>query len=290
MFEAAEVGHRIRKAEYEARVPQLRVDLVNAQYDLRQADFPVIIVIAGNDRAGCNDVLRKLHEVMDARFMQTNALGPSTEEELERPRFWRYWRRLPPRGRIGIFLGGLGGGADPGALRQHPRPRTGAAADRPHPALRGAPGQRRRPAPEILAAPAAKRAQEAPEKRQNGTRSAAGRSIPKTGRYTAATTRCCPFPSRWCGETSTGEAPWHIVESTDPGYRNLHIPRTIHGQPDASPHAAAARPGGAGQRPVRQHDHRGRPDDPGHGRSRQAAGEAPIPPAAAQIPGAAERP
>jgi len=24
---------------------------------------------------------------MDARFMQTNALGPPTEEELERPRF-----------------------------------------------------------------------------------------------------------------------------------------------------------------------------------------------------------
>ena len=105
MFEAAEVGHKVRKAEYETLVPQLRVDLVNAQYDLRTADFPVIIVIAGNDRAGCNDALRKLHEVMDARFMQTNALGPPTEEELERPRFWRYWRRLPPRGRIGIFLG-----------------------------------------------------------------------------------------------------------------------------------------------------------------------------------------
>ena len=43
---------------------------------------------------------------MDARFMVTHALFGAdrwSEEELERPGHWRYWRRLPPKGRVGVF-------------------------------------------------------------------------------------------------------------------------------------------------------------------------------------------
>jgi len=48
MFESAELGHRIDKATYDAEVPQLREDLLNAQFDLAQkAKFPVIILIGG---------------------------------------------------------------------------------------------------------------------------------------------------------------------------------------------------------------------------------------------------
>lgn len=105
MFEAAEVGHKISKTEAAAKVSQLRVDLVNAQYDLRQADFSVILLIAGDDRVGCNELLHHLYSVMDGRYLHIHALGRPTDEELERPRFWRYWQRLPCRGQIGVFLG-----------------------------------------------------------------------------------------------------------------------------------------------------------------------------------------
>jgi len=32
-------------------------------------------------------------------------MGEPTDEERERPRMWRFWRVLPPKGRIGIFMG-----------------------------------------------------------------------------------------------------------------------------------------------------------------------------------------
>ena len=32
-------------------------------------------------------------------------LGAPTDEERERPQMWRYWRALPPKGKIGIFFG-----------------------------------------------------------------------------------------------------------------------------------------------------------------------------------------
>ena len=46
-----------------------------------------------------------LNEWMDPRHIQTNGLDEPTDEELERPYMWRYWRLLPPKGKIGIFDG-----------------------------------------------------------------------------------------------------------------------------------------------------------------------------------------
>jgi hypothetical protein len=43
MLEVSEVGNMVGKAEFKVALPDLRVGLINAQYDLRNADFPVII-------------------------------------------------------------------------------------------------------------------------------------------------------------------------------------------------------------------------------------------------------
>jgi polyphosphate:AMP phosphotransferase len=40
---------------------------------------------------------------MDARYLEASVFEAPSDEELERPRFWRYWRALPAKGRIGIF-------------------------------------------------------------------------------------------------------------------------------------------------------------------------------------------
>lgn len=105
MFESAELGHKIDKERYRKDVPELREALLNAQLDLSGADFPVIIIIAGVDGAGKGETVNILNEWMDPRHIQTNALDAPTDEELERPAMWRFWRALPPKGKIGIFFG-----------------------------------------------------------------------------------------------------------------------------------------------------------------------------------------
>jgi polyphosphate:AMP phosphotransferase len=106
MFEAAEVGSKVGKQEYNARVDELRVELVNAQYDMRAAGFSVIVLIAGDDRIAANEMVDLLNYWMDARFIDTRVFLLPSDEERERPRFWRYWRSLPAHGRTGLFMGG----------------------------------------------------------------------------------------------------------------------------------------------------------------------------------------
>jgi AMP-polyphosphate phosphotransferase len=106
MFQSAELGHEVSKKDYGAQVPALREALLQAQMELgERRHFPVILVLAGIEGAGKGETLHILNEWMDPRFIETHALGLPSDEERERPAMWRYWRRLPPKGKIGIFLG-----------------------------------------------------------------------------------------------------------------------------------------------------------------------------------------
>jgi len=106
MFEAAELGHKISKEEYAEREPKLRQALLKAQYDLlANAKFPVIIIIGGVDGAGKGETVNLLNEWMDPRHILTHAFGTPSDEESERPPMWRFWRALPPKGRIGVLFG-----------------------------------------------------------------------------------------------------------------------------------------------------------------------------------------
>jgi polyphosphate kinase 2 (PPK2 family) len=105
MFEAAEVGRRLSKEEYKSQALRLRSELLDAQQELRrQASFPVIVLFAGVDTAGKGETVNLLNEWMDPRWIVTRGYMDPSGDELERPRLWRYWRDLPPRGRIALFL------------------------------------------------------------------------------------------------------------------------------------------------------------------------------------------
>ena len=87
MFETAELGRKVTKSEYKQRVPALRQALLAVQEELRQAEFPVIVLFGGVDGAGKGDVVNALNEWMDPRWVVTH--GRSTEpsdEESGTPR------------------------------------------------------------------------------------------------------------------------------------------------------------------------------------------------------------
>ena len=105
MFEAAELGRAIAKEEYKARVPALRIELLEAQRQLTDARFPVVVVFAGCRRC------RQGRNRQSAERVDGSALDRHTCISASRPTK----RASVPstgatgvtsrrRGRIGLFL------------------------------------------------------------------------------------------------------------------------------------------------------------------------------------------
>jgi len=225
VLEVCEVGNSVSKEEYDAAIPDLRVGLINAQYDLRSADFPVIIWIAGDDRRAANELVNRLNEWMDSRFADTRVFADPTDEENQRPQLWRLWRSLPPKGRASFFVGGL-----MRAATQHAK----GEIDEPHFSiwLRHIANMQTELVADgalllkfFLHTPAdvqkkklKKAAKDAQEGWQVDKRDWA--ALDSLGPV-------MPIAERILRETSGPGAPWTIVESTDDRYRDLTVAKTI---------------------------------------------------------------
>jgi polyphosphate:AMP phosphotransferase len=226
VFETAELGNAVTRADYEARAPGLRVDLINAQYDLREAGFSVVVLLTGDDRAGVNEVLNLLHEWMDARFVHTVAFGPRSEEERQRPRFWRYWKELPRKGQLALFVGDwstsllvdyLGGAIDDAAFARdldHVERHEQTLVDDGTLLLKF-----------WLHLP--KRELKRRVKRIRKADRPVLRIDEVDRRLYENYDELLPHAERLIRKTSIAAAPWQIVEGTDPQFRNLTVAEGI---------------------------------------------------------------
>lgn len=102
---AAPRGRKVTRKGFDRAATALRTRLLGLQEQLKSEDFSVVILFAGSAGAGKNESLNLITEWMDPRWITTRAYGPPSDEERRRPEYWRYWRDLPPRGQIGLFVG-----------------------------------------------------------------------------------------------------------------------------------------------------------------------------------------
>ena len=213
---------RLPKRDYEARVPALRAELVQMQVALQHAPFPVLLVIAGDEASGKGDVVNILNGWLDPRGVETFAFHEPTDEERERPAMWRYWRCLPPRGRMAIYAGGW----HAEALRAAPRrPRELAEFD----------GTLRRLAhfESLLAADGAliikvwlhlaKDAQRARLRELEEDPDTAWRVTPADWKSHRDYERLARLTERMRRATHRPGAPWHVIDAADPRARNLAV-------------------------------------------------------------------
>ena len=225
MLEATEIGNTMAKAEYKAEVPILRVNLVNAQYDLKQADFGVLILVAGDDRVAGNEVVNRINEWMDARFIRTEVLGAPAEEEAQRPRFWRLWRYLPPTGRITVLAGGVMGMFHEAATGEMSDEEYERSLDHLEHMQEALVADGMLIVKIFLHTPAAiqrKRLKKAKKNAEDGWRV----DQRDWGTLDLLSDRGTKL-ERFMRRTSVTGAPWSIVEATDSRYRDVTVARTI---------------------------------------------------------------
>ncbi len=106
MSETAELRRKVTKKDFKMQVPVLRTELLKVQQELRREKrFQVMIVLGGVDGAGKSEMANTLSDWMDPRGIATHAFGSPTDDEREYPEYWRYWKTLPPKGDIAIYIG-----------------------------------------------------------------------------------------------------------------------------------------------------------------------------------------
>jgi len=95
---------KVKKSDYKHLAQEIRMQLLQLQFQTNTRNKPVIIVVAGDDRSGRHETINALMEWLDPRFIRANAYGPVEKLDEQKPFFWRYWRDLPSAGKIGIYL------------------------------------------------------------------------------------------------------------------------------------------------------------------------------------------
>lgn len=103
MLEKLYLSKKLPKVEYKALMSDLEIKLGELQRKAREQNIPIIIVFEGWDAAGKGTLINKLILAMDPRGYNVFSTLSPTEEEKFRPFLWRFWIKIPQRGRIAIF-------------------------------------------------------------------------------------------------------------------------------------------------------------------------------------------
>ena len=92
-----------KKKKYEKLLERYQGKLNLLMRHPQLKDFSIVVVFEGNDAAGKGGSIRRITQALDARFYQVIPVEAPTEEERAQPYLWRFWRKLPRRGRVTIF-------------------------------------------------------------------------------------------------------------------------------------------------------------------------------------------
>jgi polyphosphate:AMP phosphotransferase len=245
MFETAELGRLVSKEDYDSQIPALRTTLLALQRDQSQAKLSVVILVHGVDGAGKGDVINLLNEWMDTRSLRTVAFDEPVEEERHRPPYWRYWMALPPRGQAGIHVGAWY--IDP--IDQRFRGKmSDAELDAALARINAFEKSLTEDGTVVvklwlhLSKKEQRRRFNKLEKNPDTRWRVTKKDWKHAKRYDEFRSVC----EHVLRETSTGDAPWFVVEATDPRYRNVtvaqHLIDSIRRRLDAPKDQSPAEP------------------------------------------------
>jgi polyphosphate:AMP phosphotransferase len=98
---------RVSKETFERNLPALRDELLDLQLKLHTSkSCAVAVIIVGTPAAGRSETVNELLEWLDPKHIGVHALGEADREDRRRPPLWRYWQKLPARGRMTLFFAG----------------------------------------------------------------------------------------------------------------------------------------------------------------------------------------
>jgi polyphosphate kinase 2 len=102
-IEAPAPPARMKRADYEAALEPLQLELVKLQESVKADGSRVIIVFEGRDAAGKGGTIKRITEGLSPRVVRIAALPAPSDRERTQWYFQRYVAHLPAAGEIVIF-------------------------------------------------------------------------------------------------------------------------------------------------------------------------------------------
>jgi len=103
MLDKLDLTKKTDDTKYEAVLEEYKDRLSVLQRTLREKKIPTIIVIEGWNASGITMTVHEIVHALDPRGYTLHSIDRPSEEERAHPFLWRFWLRIPPKGRIAIF-------------------------------------------------------------------------------------------------------------------------------------------------------------------------------------------
>lgn len=103
MLETLDLSRKLGQEEYEIQLRRRQIQLRELGWQTYQKKRPVVIVFEGWDAAGKGGAIKRLTERIDPRGYAVFPISAPQGEDKTKHYLYRFWRRLPERGQIGIF-------------------------------------------------------------------------------------------------------------------------------------------------------------------------------------------
>jgi polyphosphate kinase 2 (PPK2 family) len=103
MLETINLNKKLKTKKYDRELNKYQTKLRALGYEVYRQQRPVVLVFEGWDAAGKGGAIRRLTERIDPRGYIVHTIAAPKGEDAEKHYLYRFWRRLPMKGQIGIF-------------------------------------------------------------------------------------------------------------------------------------------------------------------------------------------
>ena len=91
------------KDEYKQKLKKAQIQLRKLQKQIFEQNKGVVLLFEGWDAAGKGGAIKRVTDILDPRSYEVHGFAAPNQEEAQHHYLWRFWRRLPPKKKIGIF-------------------------------------------------------------------------------------------------------------------------------------------------------------------------------------------
>lgn len=103
MLEKVDLTKKLSKTEYKEQMLALEPELGRLQRICKEKGIPVMVAFEGYDASGKGVQVGELIQSLDPRGFEVFGVKNETEEEAMHPFLWRFWTKMPEKGRIAIY-------------------------------------------------------------------------------------------------------------------------------------------------------------------------------------------